>query len=335
MLALRLLRTTIVGMSAESGQGHGDSVAKRDPGAMRRDPGFPHPIFVGGSARSGTHAIGRLIDADPRYHQIRLETRFVVGTGGLCDLLNERTTMHHFLQKCYGKWWSRGLRYQRGLQVIVERDELEAAIGRFEERYPHDPWDAARALITEVHDPVAERAGKPAWVELSGQNIEAAPTLHKLMPNARFIHMVRDGRAVVAGIMRKRDMTDDRGEAMSHWARRARNAADALRELPPGSALTIQLEDLAAHDRDGTFARLVDFLEVEDEAPMREYLDREITPERAHVGAWRERVAPDDVRWIERRYRRHTRRLRADGVDWLADPEPPRRPLHRGRAAVR
>ncbi|HSI79812.1 MAG TPA: sulfotransferase [Solirubrobacterales bacterium] len=289
---------------------------------MSADHDFPAPILVGGSARSGTHAIGRMVGTLPRYQQIKLETRFVVGTGGLCDLLEGRTTLRQFRRKVYGKWWSRGLRHARGLQVIIERTELEAAMERFEAGYKEDPWGAARQLVADVHDPVAERGGKPSWVELSGQNIEAAPTMRKLLPNARFIHMVRDGRAVVAGIMRKRDMTDDRAEAMAHWARRARNAADALRQLPPGTALTVQLEDLAANDREGAFNRVVEFLELDDPAPMREYFDREITPERAHVGAWRERVSPADVRWIEFHYRRHARRLQADGVDWLADPEP-------------
>ena len=31
---------------------------------------FPEPVFVGGSARSGTHAIGRLLNSHPRYHLI-------------------------------------------------------------------------------------------------------------------------------------------------------------------------------------------------------------------------------------------------------------------------
>jgi hypothetical protein len=302
---------------------------------MSTDHSFPEPIFVGGTARSGTHAVGRLIDAHPRYHMIRLETRFVSGTGGLVDLLNGETRMPGFVKKCFGKWWSRGLRHARGLQLIVERDRFEGAIARFQEEYEKDRWQASSRLIRDLLDPTAERAGKPAWVELSGQNIMAAPTLHRLFPDARFLHMARDGRAVVAGILRKRDMTDDLDRAMDHWQKRVRASAAALRELPPGTALTIQLENLAAHDRERTYARLVDFLELDEDGPVRRYFDDEITAERAHVGAWRERVAPEDVRWIERRYRMLVPELRADGVGWLADPEPRERWPLRGRARVR
>jgi hypothetical protein len=302
---------------------------------MSTQNSFPQPIFIGGTARSGTHAVGRLIDVHPRYHMIPLETRFVSGTGGLCDLLNGETGMRAFVKKCFGKWWSRGLRHIRGLQLIVEQDQFEAAMARFQEEYERDRWQASSQLIRDLLDPTAERAGKPAWVELSGQNIRAAPTLRKLFPDARFIHMVRDGRAVVAGIVRKRDMPDDLAYAMDHWAKRVRASAAALRELPAGSALTIQLEDLAAHDRERTYAQLVDFLELEDDGPMRPYFDDEINAERAHVGAWRERIAPEDVRWIERRYRRLVPKLRAEGVGWLADPEPRELWPLRGRARLR
>jgi hypothetical protein len=212
--------------------------------------------------------------------------------------------MPRFLEKCFGIWWSRGLRHVRGLQLIVERDRFEAAIARFQEEYEDDRWQASSRLIRELLDPTAERAGKPAWVELSGQNVMGAPTLRKLFPDARFIHMVRDGRAVVAGIVRKRDMTDDLDRAMDHWQKRVRGAAVALRRLPDDAALTI-------------------------------HFDEEINAERAHVGAWRERIAPEDVRWIERRYRRLVPKLRAEGAGWLTDPEPREAWPWRGRARVR
>ena len=71
----------------------------------------------------------------------------------------------------------------------------------------------------------------------------------------------------------------------------------------PGRGLTIDLDQLTALDRDRQFTRLVEFLEIDDPSAMRAHFDREISAERAHVGAWRERLAPADVRWVNRRYR--------------------------------
>ena len=132
--------------------------------------------------------------------------------------------------------------------------------------------------------------------------------------------MVRDGRAVVAGTLKKVDLTDDPMLALEKWEQMVSAAGAAIRALPDGRALTVHLDDLTAHDRDRTFDRVVEFLEIADPAPMRDYFDREISAERAHVGAWRQRMAPADARRVDRRYRRVLRRLRRQGVDWAPVP---------------
>jgi hypothetical protein len=134
--------------------------------------------------------------------------------------------------------------------------------------------------------------------------------------------MTRDGRAVVAAILRKRDMTDDRIKALDHWVKRVRRSQVALREMPEDRVLTIQLDDLAAHDRDASYERLIRFLELEGkDGRLRRYFERTISPERAHVGGWRERISPDDARWVDRRYRRIVRRFRREGITWIPEPQ--------------
>jgi hypothetical protein len=215
-----------------------------------------------------------------------------------------------------GPWYERGANRRNGLKRVTGRDELEAALAEFETEFASDPTIAARGLVKRLLDPAAERAGKPAWAEITGPVVEHAPFLHELFPHAKFINMVRDGRAVVAGMLKKVDLTDDPMIALSKWEQMVSAAGAALQALPPGRALTVQLDDLTAHDREGTFGRLVEFLEIDDAQPMREYFDREISAERAHVGAWRQRMAPADARRVDRRYRGVVRRLRRAGVDW-------------------
>jgi hypothetical protein len=207
-----------------------------------------------------------------------------------------------------------------GLRTIVGRRRLIAALDEFRDELAADRWLAGRRLIEAVFEPGARRAGKPTWVELSGANIQQAPTLLRLFPAARFVHTVRDGRAVTAALLRKRGATDDRMQAFAHWMRRVRRSQAGLERLPPGSVETIMLEDLAAHDREGSFGRLVRLLELEEPGPMREHFDREVSPERAHVGTWRQRIAPADARWLDRRYGRAIRRLRREGIEWLHEP---------------
>lgn len=279
-------------------------------------PDFPHPIFVGGVGRSGTHPMGRLLEAGPRYHRIRTEVRFHAHEKGLPGVCAGRVEIDDFKRLMRGRWYRRGVNQRQGLQRLAEPDELDAALAEFEAGCARDPIAASRGLVRRLLDPAAERAGKPAWVELTGQVIEQAPFLLRLFPRARFINMARDGRAVVAGMLRKVDLTDEPLLALAKWEEMVRVADAAIQAVPAGSVLTVQLDDFTAHDRAGTFAGLVEFLEIDDPAPLREYFEREISAERAHVGGWRERMAPADARKVDRRYRRLIRDLHRSGVSW-------------------
>jgi hypothetical protein len=282
---------------------------------------FPGPILVGGSARSGTHAMGRLLDAHPRYHLIGTEARFHSAPKGLPDLLAGQVSMEKFLRRCRGLWWRRGFKNRNGMTRIIDEERFEAALSTFERTFADDPWEAARALVAELLGRTAVEAGKPSFAEVSGGNITNAPTVARLLPRARFINMVRDGRAVAAGHLQKRSLTDDPMKALRHWERRVRAADAAMSAVSAERVLTVELDALAARDREATYARVVELLEVEDDAPMRAYFDDQISPEGAHFGRWRERMAPQDARRVDRRYRRLVRELRGDGIDWVPEPE--------------
>lgn len=285
-------------------------------------PGRPAPIFVGGVGRSGTHPMGRTIDADPRYCWIKTEVRFHASKGGLPDVCRGETTMEKFLERMRGVWWKRGHRMKQGMQRIAASEEVyEAALERFETAFETDRFGASRELLSSLLDPYAVAAGKPAWVEITGEVIEEASYLLQLYPGAKFINMVRDGRAVAAGMLRKVDLTDDRRQAIQKWEEMVRAADAEMQRVPEDRVLTVFLDDFTALNREATFARLVAFLETEEEDPMREYFEHEISAARAHVGKWRERIAPADARMLDRRYRKIVRGLRGDGIEWVPEPE--------------
>jgi hypothetical protein len=283
---------------------------------------FPSPVFVGGSARTGTHAMGRLVGASRRYHPIAVESRFHAAKGGLCDVLDGKSDVESFLDRVRNDWWKRGLREQTGLQSILDPERRDEALERFRVDVDREPWEAGRRLVHGLLDPSAEAAGKPSWVEVTGGNIRSAPTLLRLFPRARFINMFRDGRAVVGGIINKTDMPDDPSEALDHWEARIRSADRAMRKLPPQAVMVLPLDDLTALDRDRTYERLAEFLELGDDPSMRAYFDEHISGDRAHVGQWRERMPPPEARRVDRRYRKLVRQLHREGVTWVPDPGP-------------
>jgi hypothetical protein len=271
--------------------------------------------------------MGGLVGAGPRYAPLPVELRVHASAGGLCDLLAGHVSADELARRCTRHWWRRGIRGTGGLRLMVDRAALVEAVERFRATYDGEPIPASRRLIADLADPVARRAGKPAWVDVTGANIARAPDLVSLFPRAKFVHMVRDGRAVVASMLKKTGMTDDPAEALAVWEGRVRAAHAAIRALPAGTILSIDLDELVALERDATFRRLVEFLELDDDTAMREHFDRHVSGELAHFGRWRERMAPAEARRVDRRYRRLLAALRRDGVTWAPGP----RERHRGR----
>lgn len=281
----------------------------------------PAPVFIGGSPRSGTHALGRLLARHPAYSLVPTEARFHAARGGLPDLLAGRATLEGFLARCRGDWWRRpGLRRDRGLHVVIERETLEAELASFQAHFARDPWRASRGLAAAVLGAEAPRS-EGSFVEVTGSNIASAPVLSRLFPDARFVNMVRDGRAVAAGMLDNREMTDDPMRALAIWSRRVRSAHASVRSMPAQSILTLELEQLVVGDRAGSYARLVEFLEVGDDPGMRRFFDERISAAAAHVGRWRERVSPGVADQIERRHGELLEALAREGIPWLGAPE--------------
>lgn len=291
-------------------------------------PEHPHPVFIGGFGRSGTHAIGLLVGADPRYHLIETEIRMHAVRGGLPDVLEGRIGIDVFVATCWEEFWLRGFKRPQGIHRLIERDEYERALERFRSEFEADRWEAARRLMAAVTEPARERAGRPAWCELTGRSVIYAQTLVRMYPRVRFINMVRDGRAIAGGHVQKVDMTDEPLEALDRWERMIRASHAGIASVPAEHVLKLNLDDLVYNDREGTLNRVLQFLEIDDPAPMRAVFERRVTPRKAHVGQWRRRMPPQEARKVDRRYRRIVRRFRRDGIDWVPEPEP-REPLLR------
>jgi hypothetical protein len=292
----------------------------------------PNLVFVGGTGRSGTHVLAQLLGHHSRYRDVEIEVRFHVNPRGYPDLLAGKVTLEEFVKKLRTFWWHRIKagepfpavfprlplgREQRGLYKIVPRARFDAAVAEFELAYGADPVAACRRLFGDLLYPLAEAAGKPGLVEMSSDNVAQGPTLLRVFPEARLIHTVRDGRDAGASKVTKRQKRHhprDGLEGIDWWAQRLRRIDTAAREIPPERLHVISLDELAYGDRERTYGRLLDFLELDDEPGIREYFERHVTAENAHRDRWRDGLDPDAQEELQRHYERTLERLAGDGV---------------------
>ena len=192
-------------------------------------------IFVGGTGRSGTHIVGRLLGSHPRLADVPIEARFHCNKRGMPDLLGGRVSLDGYLTKLREFWWHR-VRVDdqpRGLYNLMRRAAFDAAVERFEASYHSDPVAACRELFVELLWRVADEQGKPGLVEMSSHNIREAQTLRRLFAGARFVHTVRDGRDAASSVTTKTWGPDSVVKAIDWWAARLR-AIEAGRQLDRG-----------------------------------------------------------------------------------------------------
>jgi hypothetical protein len=308
-------------------------------------------VFVGGTGRSGTTVISRLLDYHSRFRGVPIECRFHCNPMGLADVVGRRATPEQFVRKLRTYWWYRirvgrralvpvgvigrsrvalyrgGARLRpggargrvRGLHEVIGRDRFTEAVARFEDHCSRDLIQASRDLFYDLLRPLADQAAKPALVEMSCFTVAAAPELAEIFPEARFVHAVRDGRDSGASKVELREKAHhptDAASGIDFWAGRLRRADDGVRGLDPADLerlCVVSLDELVWGDRQGAYGGLLDFLGVTDEPAIRRFFDHEMTADAANRERWREGLDPSEQREITARYEATLERLEREG----------------------
>src|SRR3954463_7168602 len=155
----------------------------------------PPVVFVGGTGRSGTHVLAKLLAKHDKMALVLVEGRFPVEPDGFPGLLSGSVSKDRFLRRLRGFWW-RGFqtRRMRGLYRFLPKERFEVAIETFETTFDGDPEGACRQLFYDLLAVRRERAEAEGLIEQSCDTVAQGATLAKLFPEAKFIHVLRDGR---------------------------------------------------------------------------------------------------------------------------------------------
>ena len=278
---------------------------------MSAGGGRPPSPFVVGVPRSGTTLLRLMLDAHPEL-TIPPETHFIPAVirairrgrdaGGVAAVI-----VHH------RRWDDFGL----------DADELRERIAGV------DPLEAGGA-IRAFYELYAAKQGKPRWGDKTPGYATKMRRIEKALPEARFIHVIRDGRDVVASRARRAQREPLPVDvAARRWKRRVISTRKRAEDVE--HYVEVRYEELVA-DPEGTLRRICEFVELPFDAAMLGYhehanerlaeIERELPASRgrheldagpriaAHAragepplaqraGAWREEMAPEDVAAFE------------------------------------
>lgn len=192
------------------------------------------PVFIVGTARSGTSLLYHTLLSSGYFPVYRAESLvfevLIPRFGNLGDPVNRSK-----LLAC----WLRSQQFRRsGLDAKVVRQKVMASAGN------------GGQFLSIVMDEMARAGGFLRWAVWGPTNILHMPLIKKQIPDALFIHVIRDGRDVACALDRKRYIrpfplkTGDRLLASAlHWmwsTRIGRLCGNELRQ----DYLEVQFEDL-------------------------------------------------------------------------------------------
>jgi hypothetical protein len=275
-------------------------------------------VFVGGTGRSGTHVIGRLLGRSADLALIPVECRFHVEDRGFPGLLAGDVSKRRFMRRMRGFWW-RGFQRGRfrGLHRFVERERFEAALAAFDERFDDDPEGACHDLFLDLVRFRAERKGAVGIVEQSTDVIARGVVLARLFPEARFVHVVRDGRdASASRVTQTRGLIypRTRRQGLEWWEGRMRAIAAGAAGIPPERLLEVSIDELVATRGPRALHPLARFVGVATGYRVRRYYKSRMSAERANQGRWRQGVSDHLAAELDRRYAESLDRLGAAGA---------------------
>lgn len=259
----------------------------------------PRWVFVGGTGRSGTTVMGRILGLHPELHLIDIELRFHTDEGGLLDLASGEVDLPGFRSRLLGPWYERETPMgARGLHPHVERDALVHVMDRAADR-DDSPPDLAGWLWEEL---VEAMFGPGRHVEMTPAVAMRADGLQRILGDrATVIDMVRDGRDVAASVARMRWGPDTIETALHWWAERIR-AAHAVRQYCRTPPLVVPFGELADPATHPTWAeRLAIHVGGVDARDVLAGFAR-FDPAAAHLGRWRKGLDAHRAATIQRLY---------------------------------
>lgn len=209
----------------------------------------PAPFIVG-VPRSGTTLLRLMLDAHPDL-AIPPETNFIHHAAEACKRASDPRRSFLETVTSHNRWGD----------LRIEGDLLAQRVHAIE------PFDLGEAMRT-LYRLYAEKFGKPRWGDKTPHYVRRMTLVHEVLPEAYFIHVIRDGRDVALSVKDLWFGADSVEEAARRWRGAIERARRHSSKLP--HYLEIRYEDLVS-DTESTLRKISDFVDLPWNLGMLDY----------------------------------------------------------------
>lgn len=258
------------------------------------------PFFILGSQRSGTTLLRLIFNAHPEL-----------------AVPEEGTFLFPCLRR---EKKSAGIEYAGG--------ELTALLQYFQKNTQFQQWNLnqeyfeqalsgkaafnCREIFEALYGAFARQHNKTRWADKTPSFFRMVPTLAFIFPEAKFIHLIRDGRDVYLSQKKMGTHAYTVGSAALEWKVKVRIAQRDLRVYAPGRWIEIRYEDLLTAP-ETVMPKLCQFVELSWLPEMLNFwrtseqfigkhhsksIFKSLDPSRAN--RWKEKLLPAEIRKFEK-----------------------------------
>ena len=212
------------------------------------------PVFVG-SGRSGTTLLRTIFDGHPDL-AVANEPQFM----GTVARQRGRLESEGFDANSFLEIVLNNSNYRR---LDLDQSMVESAVA---DAGPSNAADGVRVVLGVF----AEREEKPLYGDKTPGYVVQIPELASMFPEARFVHLIRDGRNVALSYIERPWGPATVGEAAMYWRSRVGRGRVAGKELGSNRYLEATYEDLVS-DPEVLVRRICEFLDLAFDPGMLQY----------------------------------------------------------------
>lgn len=209
-------------------------------------------IFIVGAPRSGTTLLSSMLNAHSEL-AIPYESNFMV--------------------HCYNKYGlTPDLSKKEDLEALIDEILSGRVVARWDPAVKKEDLDYSNCkdlpgLINEIYRCYAKKKGKSIWGDKTPNYTRYIYVLNRIFPNAKYVHIIRDGRDVALSLIQKPWGPSNFPTALGLWKEIVTLCQAQLAMLPTDQYLELRFEDLVK-DPEHHLKQICSLLEVDFEEGM-------------------------------------------------------------------
>jgi hypothetical protein len=249
------------------------------------------PIFVGGTGRSGTSITLDLLGQHSEFYATSpLEVTVLTCKDGLLDCL-EKGDIKNFDNTINNLWFDK-INRSHILDGSIEKNKIYEMLEQYNKDFFKNKNEATKTFYYNFFKNQKLFKDDAIYIgDSTPLNIRYAHRINKIFPDAKFIHMIRDGRDAAFSMYLMREyfnLTGNKTEfdALDWWYERIVQSFISLNSLNTNQYISIRLENLAINKKEESFLGLLNFLNLKKEEKIEKYFDSTVKENNINIGLW-------------------------------------------------